>query len=122
MREQDPNRSSRLPAYWRIARELRERIATGTYRPDEFLPAERDLAREFQASRQTIRLAIDALRQEGLLIPEQGRGTRVVDITTAETPGSPASNQFRLAALIIYGISREGSAAILQGCQSVARQ
>lgn len=113
------SRRSRLPAYQRIARAVRERIANGSYVVGEYLPPERDLAAAHQASRETVRLAIDLLRTEGLLVAEQGRGTLIVG------SGQPAEesrgDQFNLIALIIYGISRDGSAAMLQGCQSAAQ-
>src|SRR5690348_2633989 len=111
--------SSRLPAYLRIAQMLRARIAEGGYLSGEFLPPERDLADEFSASRQTIRQAIDLLRQEGLVTPEQGRGTRIVRAQPAESVAPEETESFQLAALVVYGMSREGSAAIFQGCQAV---
>jgi LacI family transcriptional regulator len=108
---------SRLPAYLRIARLLRERIAQKAYRHEEFLPPERELAQELMVSRQTVRLAIETLRTQGLILPEQGRGNRIVRNETLDDVGS-ANDEFRLIAIIIYGISREGSAAIVQGCQT----
>jgi DNA-binding LacI/PurR family transcriptional regulator len=119
---QDPSlqSQSRLPAYLRIAHLLRQRIAQGFFKTDEFLPPERDLATELHVSRQTIRLAIDALRQEGIVLPEQGRGTRIVRDRSSEE--LPKTDQFHLAALIIYGMSRESSAAIFQGCEAVMRR
>ncbi len=114
-------KNSRLPAYLRIAQLLRDRITHGIYRPEEFLPPERDLAEELGASRQTIRLAIDTLRQQGLVVPEQGRGTRILRLHPSPLAQEP-SDRFHLAALVIYGMSREGSAAIFQGCQAAMRQ
>jgi DNA-binding LacI/PurR family transcriptional regulator len=108
---------SRLPAYLRIARLLRERIAQQAYRHEEFLPAERELAQELSVSRQTVRLAIETLRAEGLILPEQGRGNRIVRKETSDDAGN-ANDAFRLVAIIIYGISREGSAAIVASCQA----
>ena len=119
MRTTSQNRQSRLLTYLNIAQILRERIEEGKYCATEFLPAERDLMVELSVSRQTIRQAIDVLKQEGIVVPEQGRGTRVVgsnNLTSIQN-----TTQFHLAALIIYGISRESSAEICQGCASVMR-
>jgi len=113
---------SRVPVYFKTAQVLRERIREGKYCTEEFLPAERDLAEELKVSRQTIRQAIDLLRQEGTVVPEQGRGTRIVAPNLLAGSVSSLPTEFQLTALIIYGISRESSAAICQGCTSVMRQ
>lgn len=63
--------------YQRLARGLRDAIARGVVKPEEALPAERDLATEFAVSRITIRKALDALVAEGLLVRRQGSGTFV---------------------------------------------
>ncbi len=112
---------SRLLAHSQIAQLLRERIQNNAYRTKEFLPPERDLAEELHVSRQTVRKAIELLRQDGVVVPEQGRGTRIVAVS-ALSIADTATTQFQLGALIIYGISRESSAAICQGCTSVMRQ
>ncbi|MEV4199427.1 GntR family transcriptional regulator [Micromonospora globbae] len=65
------------PRYRIIANELRERIESGVFPPGSLLPAESALTTEFRASRGTIRQAIAALRQEGLVTTEHGRGTCV---------------------------------------------
>ena len=49
----------------------------GVVRPEEALPAERDLASELSVSRITVRKAMDALVADGLLIRRQGAGTFV---------------------------------------------
>jgi len=110
------HKESRLPSYLRVAHLLRERIAATVYQIGEFLPPERELAAEFGASRQTIRLAIDLLRKDGMVAPEQGRGTRVIG-----QMGRDAAPH-ALAALVIYGMSRQGSAGIFMGCQAVMRR
>lgn len=112
---EDGKVSSFSPAYLRVAETLRERIAEGVYRPDEFLPPERDLAEELQVSRQIVRQAIGQLRVEGKVQPEHGRGTRV--LAAAEKTDEPSRH--RLAALVIYGMSRFGSNSIFSGCQAV---
>lgn len=112
---------SRLPAYLRVANYLRERISQKTYRHEEFLPSERELAQELTVSRQTVRLAIEMLRAEGLILPEQGRGNRIVRQDSPPERKIP-DDQFRLIALIIYGMSRAGSATIVQGCQAALSQ
>ena len=70
--------SSSLPLYQQLQRALRQAIETRLLSPDDALPAERDLATEFDVSRITVRKAIDGLVQEGLLVRRQGSGTFVV--------------------------------------------
>lgn len=60
-----------------IARQLRSRIASGAW-PDDRVPAERDLAAEFGAARNTVRRAIASLERDGALARAVGRGTFVV--------------------------------------------
>ncbi|WP_192581095.1 GntR family transcriptional regulator [Micromonospora noduli] len=63
------------PRYRAIAEELRERIESGVMPPGALLPTESALAAEFRAARGTVRQAIAALREAGLVATEHGRGT-----------------------------------------------
>lgn len=63
------------PLYLRLQRSLRQAIQKGVLSPDDALPAERDLAEEFNISRITVRKALSALVDEGLLTRRQGAGT-----------------------------------------------
>ncbi|MEU4639265.1 GntR family transcriptional regulator [Micromonospora sp. NPDC023814] len=66
------------PRYRTIANELRQRIEDGEIPPGALLPAESTLTSEFRVSRGTIRHAIAALRDAGLVATEHGRGTYAV--------------------------------------------
>ncbi|PKB32452.1 GntR family transcriptional regulator [Pseudonocardia alni] len=63
--------------YRAIAHELREAITSGEYQPGDKLPSERALAEQHGAARNTAREAIAALRREGLVSAEHGRGVFV---------------------------------------------
>jgi GntR family transcriptional regulator len=65
------------PKYRQIADSLRLKIDTGELPPDEQLPTETDLSKEFDASRNTIRDAIKALISLGLVETRPGQGTFV---------------------------------------------
>lgn len=56
---------------------LMRSIKSGSYGEDEKLPAEHDLAAEFQVSRPVIREALRRLRDHGLVYSRQGAGTFV---------------------------------------------
>ena len=71
------DRQAHGPLYQRLHRALRDAIADKRLRIDEALPAERDIAHDLGISRITVRKAIDALVEEGLVTRRQGAGTFV---------------------------------------------
>jgi GntR family transcriptional regulator, N-acetylglucosamine utilization regulator len=71
------NESSTLPLYQQLQRALRKAIEIQLLAPEDALPAERDLAAEFNVSRITVRKALDGLVSEGLLVRRQGSGNFV---------------------------------------------
>ena len=72
-----------LPRYAQVADAIRNRIRRGAWQRGEAIPTIDRLMAEFGVGRVTVRQAIQLLAREGLLSPEQGRGTFV----TAD-PGS----------------------------------
>ena len=68
---------STSPLYTQVADALRERIVKGAWPIGLQVPTLRALAQEFGVALITVRQAVRVLRDEGLLIPEQGRGTFV---------------------------------------------
>jgi len=66
-----------LPLYQQLQRALRKAIEIRLLAPDDALPAERDLAADFNVSRITVRKALDGLVSEGLLVRRQGSGNFV---------------------------------------------
>jgi len=66
-----------LPLYQQLQRALRKAIEIRLHAPDDALPAERDLAADFNVSRITVRKALDGLVSEGLLVRRQGSGNFV---------------------------------------------
>jgi GntR family transcriptional regulator len=63
--------------YQQIADRLRDQITSGALAPEERLPSEPDLVRQFDASRNTVRLALALLTNQGLVVTRQGLGTFV---------------------------------------------
>jgi GntR family phosphonate transport system transcriptional regulator len=53
-------------------------IAHGVYPIESQLPTEKELAARFDVNRHTVRRAVSALAQRGMLLVEQGRGSFVV--------------------------------------------
>ncbi|GAA4597628.1 GntR family transcriptional regulator [Planotetraspora phitsanulokensis] len=81
------------PLYRRVAHDLRERISKGEWGPGIQLPSEPELEKRYgyladrtgqdtRLSRNTVRLALAALANEGLIEARQGRGTFVRERTS----------------------------------------
>lgn len=68
-----------MAKYEEIASVLRDRIADGVYGKDSMLPTQAELAKEFGASRMTVKKAIEILIIEGLIYSKQGIGTKVLN-------------------------------------------
>jgi GntR family transcriptional regulator len=94
-----------VPAYARIADELRESIRNGTYPPGARLPTISELSRAYDVSMIVIRNAFAMLRHEGLIETRRGAGTLVraappvrrvaMDRYRAETsPGTTPATSF----------------------------
>lgn len=85
------DRNSEAPLHVQIYDYLREGILSNRLKSDESIPSERDLAEELRVSRMTVRQAMNALRDEGLIYQKRGRGTFVssakLDIHTRNLNG-----------------------------------
>lgn len=68
---------SPIPRYLQVADLLRQRIARGAWATGHKLPSLEELAAEFGVARVTMRQAIELLARDGLVSPQQGRGTFV---------------------------------------------
>jgi len=71
------NPADTRPLYQQLASLLREQIRGGKLPPGARVPTEGELSERFSTSRNTVRLALDVLRNEGLVISHQGRGSFV---------------------------------------------
>lgn len=65
----------RMRAHEEVALQLRELMQQGLLRPDDRLPPERELAKQFGVSRTTVRQALSALQAVGLVESQVGNGT-----------------------------------------------
>ncbi|WP_327681503.1 GntR family transcriptional regulator [Kitasatospora sp. NBC_00458] len=83
---------SDTPLYRRLARQLQERIAAGTYPAGARLPSEAELSTEFGVNRLTVRQAVAELERAAVLEIRRGVGTFVrppaVRISIAVDPRS----------------------------------
>jgi GntR family transcriptional regulator len=67
------------PKYQRLAADLRRRITAGEWEGGAPLPVETELETQYGVARNTVRLAVDVLVNEGLLVRVQGKGTYLKD-------------------------------------------
>lgn len=71
-----PLEDSAEPLYVRLKQAIRDRIGSGM-EPGDKLPSETELCDAYGVSRMTVRLAMGALENDGVIVREQGRGTFV---------------------------------------------
>ena len=77
---------------------IRSRVASGEYAPGRLLPSESDLVAEFDASRVTVRRALESLRDDGLLDARQGFGWFVATEPLQQSLGRLATIEAQLTA------------------------
>ncbi|MEU7004502.1 winged helix-turn-helix domain-containing protein [Nonomuraea sp. NPDC046570] len=67
------------PGYLQIADDLRAQIRGGALAPGTPLPSTKQLAEQYDASLSLVKMAVGILRNEGLVIGQQGKGVFVRD-------------------------------------------
>ena len=67
----------KAPVYRQIQADLKEKITSGVYAEGAMLKSEKDLCEEFNATRMTIRQALNELVKEGYITRHQGKGSVV---------------------------------------------
>ena len=70
--------NERLPLYKSLANTLEQRIYNGDWPVGSALPTEADLCQNFQASRHTLRHALQILETNGLIFRRQGAPTQII--------------------------------------------
>ena len=77
-------RDSKLPIYHQLYELLRADIVRGKWQPGDMLPSESELIEQYGVSRITVRQALEALVNDGLIYRQRGRGTFVAHPTVAQ--------------------------------------
>ena len=75
------SKDSPIPLYQQLLNEIRARIASGEWPADTRPPTENELADELGISRVTVRQAMGAAVEAGLLVRVPGKGTYVARVT-----------------------------------------
>jgi GntR family transcriptional regulator len=76
------SQADKRPIYLQIMDQIKQRVALGDWAPGQAIPSIRQLAVDTEVSVITIKRAYLELEREGIIVTQQGRGSRV-----AETPG-----------------------------------
>src|SRR5258707_7713052 len=100
--------------YQQIADRLRDQIDSGALQPGERLPSEPDLVTQFDASRNTVRLALALLTNQGLVVTRQGLGTFVTEPArpfTALLSRVPAQPPMQGTSTVLPEVSRSDAEA-----------
>ena len=69
----------RIKLYEDVANRIQDRIRSEQWRAGDRIPAEADLAKDFDVSRSTVREAVRSLQLSGILRSKAGAGTYVAD-------------------------------------------
>lgn len=84
-----------MKKYVHISSDIRNQILEGKYRSSDKLPSEKELCQLYDASKMTVKQALDILVAEGLIIKRRGSGTFVKDLSPTEIERITIVNQFR---------------------------
>ncbi len=76
------SQSDKRPMYLQIMEQVQQRIAVGDWAEGQAIPSIRQLAADLQVSVITVKRAYLELEREGIIVTQQGKGSRV-----ASTPG-----------------------------------
>ncbi|MDI3548781.1 MAG: GntR family transcriptional regulator, arabinose operon transcriptional repressor [Halanaerobiales bacterium] len=116
MESNDLKRNSTKTLYQQIREHILDKIKRGIYKPGEAIPTERELCKNLDVSRYTVRRAIQELVHEGHLYRVQGSGTFVFDNTNAfEHFGSSIG-------VILTHCEHEMEANILSGIENIIQE
>lgn len=79
---------NKVPMYCRLAEIIEEQINDGTLKKGQPIPSERDLCKQYNVSRITVRSAIDELVRQGKLEKIQGKGTFILSKSIVQNLGN----------------------------------
>ena len=84
-----------MKKYIHISNDIKNKIIDGTYQSNEKLPSEKEFGELYDASKMTVKQALDILVTEGMIIKRRGAGTFVKDLSSGELERISINSQFR---------------------------
>jgi GntR family transcriptional regulator, arabinose operon transcriptional repressor len=104
--------------YQEIMDYLETKIQQQEFRPDDLLPSEFELARQFNVSRITTQKALDELQNNGLIYRVRGKGSFVCEPSKSKV--NQLDQSLKIIALVIpFQNSFGGSLEVIQGLSPV---
>ncbi|WP_431934362.1 winged helix-turn-helix domain-containing protein [Nonomuraea jabiensis] len=91
------------PGYLQIADDLRAQIQGGSLAPGTPLPSTAQLADQYDASLSVVKMAVGILRNEGLVIGQQGKGVFVRD--TDDAPAGDTAGEVAVLRAAVQDLS-----------------
>ena len=79
---------SGIPIYLQVVERIKERLAAGQLKPGDQLPTVRALALELRVNFNTIARSYRIMDESGIISTQQGRGTYILEIPTAQVAES----------------------------------
>jgi GntR family transcriptional regulator len=73
--------ADKSPLYHKIYVDLKRRMESGEFKPGDYIPTEKQLQDYYSVSRTTVRTAVAALEDDGLVAVQRGKGVQVVPKT-----------------------------------------
>ena len=80
------NPGSKTPLYKQLLHQFENAIRSGTLSSGELLPSMNDLSAAMGISKETVKKTYGLLREKGLLVPKQGKGFYVNDLSEDSRP------------------------------------
>nr|WP_062340761.1 GntR family transcriptional regulator [Herbidospora sakaeratensis] len=106
---------ARSSLYQQVAAELRKAIYSGEFRPGDQIPTETELMDGHQVSRNTVRLALGELENEGLILRMRRRGTFVRErrplLMRPQDELLPLGGDFPRFDAFVHAVTSEGRVA-----------
>ena len=96
------------PVFRQVADEVQRAVAVGVLKPQDPLPAVRELARQLGINANTVQHAYRTLEQEGTVYVKRGLGTFVSPGAKEQTRGRQASAARQIAARMLREGFRHG--------------
>ena len=103
---------------------MKQSIDDGTYAYQSYLPSETELTQLFDCSRMTVRRAISMLAADGYVLPQQGKGMRVIrNISDEKSRGGGGLETFKEIAtsrgfeLLVCSKALSGITGFPEGCE-----
>lgn len=115
-------RDNQVPLHTQLANEIRRLILAGDWPSGSRLPSESEFCAQLSVSRNTVRLALQVLENEGYVFRQPGKGSYAALPARRDAQAPSTDRQDRLLALVFPQSLEPLPHTIVMGVQAVARQ